>query len=391
LLLVTIFWRDRCPDPRYVVKEETKPRKKQFGALTLVLIIQLVSAGSLIMPAFAQTKKYEDEYARGVAAYLKRDYKTAGDLFWQSITDGNPSAVVWLYKAHSDAGMGNVEEAHKKYESVVSIFKGTEEAKVAAAYIKLLDSKRWNPAPAKPTTPDTKVVATATSVSAQAPAPPKPVTPPPVAGSPNAANLISRIVVIPPTGNHVKVSGPTVATVKAAIEALPRPILKTLDEGGVKINIGPNIIDKWPDSIKIPKPPETELTLAEEPGRTYGRDIYIYERAVVAPGVTALGDARSQTDIRSNFLHEVGHALDDCTGVYSKNSDLQRQYHMDCDAMTEENKAFLCYFLQVGDGGPAEACAETVMVLLGGTHNYTDLFNKCFPRTRLWVKSKLSL
>jgi hypothetical protein len=64
---------------------------------------------------------------------------------------------------------------------------------------------------------------------------------------------------------------------------------------------------------------------------------------------------------------------------------------MDCDSLDEEAKASLSYYLQAGDAGPAEACAESVCVLLGGARKETERFNRSFIRTEAWVKNKLQL
>ncbi len=44
-------------------------------------------------------------------------------------------------------------EARADYESVIKLFKDTDQAKVAAAWIKALDAKSWRPAHEQPTTP----------------------------------------------------------------------------------------------------------------------------------------------------------------------------------------------------------------------------------------------
>jgi hypothetical protein len=343
-----------------------RSKRKQLKSFLLALGLVCTCA-----PAAFSAEKYDQEYAQAIEAYKKKDYPTASKLFWKSITDGNGTAAAWLYMAHSKAGEGDLPEARRMYKSVVDIYKNTPEATAAASFIKRIDDKTWHPGP--PGGP-AKPVANASAVVA---AP--------------AVGFRARIEVIAPRDSHPKVSAATISTIRLAVDRLPKSIYKILDAGGARVFIGPNIIDKWPNSLNDIKPGQKELTLAEEPGRTYGRDIHIYERSVTTQGSRELGEARGMTEIEANFLHEVGHALDDCLGVYSKDHDLQGRYRMDCEALGDDAKSALSYYLQPGDAGPAEACAESVCILLGGEHKEKDRFNRSFPRTEAWVKAKLKL
>jgi hypothetical protein len=331
-------------------------------------------------PASAATPtKYDIEYNQGVEAYTKRDFTKASDLFWKSITDGNPTALVWLYMAHSKSGAGDLQGARKDYQSVVEIFKNTREAKAAATYVASID---------------VKLARSGTAGGAVAASKIKPSAASPAAGSTGGVaggTLRLRIEIIPPREGHPRVSEQMIAIVRSAVDRLPKSVAKILDDGGAKIFIGPNIIDKWPNSLNDAKPGSPGMTLPEEPGRTYGHEIYIYERSLATQGSRELGDARSMSEIEANLLHEVGHALDDCLKFYSRDKDLRAQYKTDVSNMSQDDKDSMGYYLQSGDFGPSEACAESVSILLGGQHKDNDRFNRDFPRTQSWVKTKLKI
>lgn len=341
---------------------------RQVTGTLLALGLLLVCA-----PAGLASPKSDPEYAQGVELYKKRDYAAASDIFWKAITDGDTSASVWLYLAHSKAGEGKLDDARKSYKTVVDVFKDSPEAKVAATYIKALDAKTWHPGPAP-------------GAAGAKPAPAAVGAAPPALGG-----LKYRITIIPPRDLHIAVSAQTIAMVKQTIDRLPKSILKVLDDGGVKVFIGPNILDKWPNSINDIKPGQDNITLPEESGRTYGRDIYLYERPVAARGSRDLGDVRPLVELQANFLHEIGHALDDCLGLYSRDANFQAEYRVDASSVGGENKAALSNYFLEGDFGAAEVCAESAGILLGGKHKDNDLFTRNFRRSEEWVKAKLKL
>jgi len=326
----------------------------------------------------AAATKWEEEYAQAVAAYQQKDYAKSSGLFWKSITDGNGNASAWFYLAHSKAGEGKLKEARDGYQQVVNIYKGTPEAAASVEFIKRLDAHTWNPGPpagaAKTETAPGKTAPVVTSV-------------------PASVGFRYRIEIIPPRDGHPAVSGQTVALIQRVIDGLPRSVYRVLDQKGARVFLGPNIIDKWPDCLNDPKPGAPGETLPEEPGRTYGRDVYIYERKVVSRGSRELAEPYPADDIKAYFLHEIGHALDDCLGGYSKDPALKIQYKMDCDSLGEDQRESMTYFLQGngGDAGAAEACAESVMIMLGGSKRNSENVSRAFRRTSSWVRNKLGI
>ncbi|MBS2006987.1 MAG: hypothetical protein JST01_08100 [Cyanobacteria bacterium SZAS TMP-1] len=351
-------------------------------------VILALSFGLLQGSASLAAEKWEETYNQAIAAYKARDYGKASTLFWQSINEGNGSASAWFYLAHSKAGEGKLAEARETYQSVVKIYKDSPEAVASAGYIRALDAHTWNPGPkpgaTKPSAPGGKAPAATTPGAAPAAT----AVAAPTAGK---VEFKSRIEIIPPRDGHPAVSAQMIETIRRTISSLPPSIYKILDQGSARVFLGPNIIDKWPDALDDPKPGSAGETLAMEPGRTYGRDIYIYERSIATKGSRELGEPYSSDDIRSYFLHEVGHAVDDCLGVYSKDPGLKAAYKMDCEGLGEDTREQLSYYMQGGDAGAAEVCAETVQMFLGGHKHDNDAVARAFRRSQAWVKAKLKI
>lgn len=108
--------------------------------------------------------------------------------------------------------------------------------------------------------------------------------------------LSNRIAIIPPKSSHPPVNPAVLPAVRTALSQLPGSIYRLLDEKGATVTIAPNIEDKWPGSGDCAKPDVADGTLGEEPGRTYGRDVHIYEREKVR-GSNDLKEARAVSEM----------------------------------------------------------------------------------------------
>lgn len=305
----------------------------------------------------------EDDYADGLVAYKNRNYKLAGEKFWASITAGNNNAETWLYLAHSYLGQKDRDQAIKTYRIVRDVYKNSREGAMAVQILKTLDpNNTWKPA-------------------AAAAEPAREAT--------EKLPFKNRITIIPPKFGHQPVSANTVSTVRTTLAGLPPHIYKVLDENHAMVFVAPNIIDKWPEALNGPKKGEPGLTLDREISHTYGRDIYVYERAVVHD--YELGPARSNQEIVHAVLTQIGHAFNDCLGVYSNKPDLQALYKMDVSEMSDADRSDLHYFLQPGNQGPAETCAHLTAVYLGSKDGLVNKLPAAFPRTARYVKAQLRL
>jgi len=65
--------------------------------------------------------------------------------------------------------------------------------------------------------------------------------------------------------------------------------------------------------------------------------------------------------------HEVGHATDYAMGKFSNSAAFTQAYEADTQVMPAALTGTLKYFLQSGDGGKEEACAEGIAAREGGS------------------------
>ncbi len=78
--------------------------------------------------------------------------------------------------------------------------------------------------------------------------------------------------------------------------------------------------------------------------------------------------------------HEVGHAADFAIGKLSDSKDYTQAYEDDIKAMPASLTGTLKYFLQSGDGGKQEACAEGIAIREGGSTSGKS-FELGFPKS----------
>lgn len=193
-----------------------------------------------------------------------------------------------------------------------------------------------------------------------------------------------RIVVVPPKFGHKAVSSSSVSTARSVIARLPTKIYNILDKGGATINLSPNIIDKWPGSGDGIKPTDLGSTMGEEPGRTYGHDVHVYEREAIRNS-NELKEIRDQNEIYNTLLHEIGHAVDDCSSSISKTKPYIDAHNLDVSNMPA--KAVSSYYTS----DPSEGFAEIMAFLLGGNDNDARSAGEYFPRTKAIIQSKLGI
>lgn len=341
---------------------------KQIARLLLIL---LLSASPALCDEPAKPEGQDQVlYKEGVEAYQKKDYSAAADKFWASINAGNSSAIPWLYMGHARMGMKDWIEADKAYRMVVKLFPNSPEAQLATQCVKNLVVQLKNMPPAAKTPP---------------------VAPPPAASAPKAATgnlMLQKINIIAPKGNHPAVSQLMIRSVQLAVQRLPARFDRLIADGGARIFIAPNILDKWPEAVNDVKN-GTDIPLSQEIARCYGRDMYIYERPATEKGGTALGAARSSDTIQWVTLNQLCHAIDDCSGTYSKDPKVVAIYTEEKEGVFDDMKGELAEY--IGEGGCSETCAELLTGMFGGQGEHTTKVFAHFPRTRDWLKAKLKL
>jgi hypothetical protein len=234
-------------------------------------------------------------------------------------------------------------------------------------------------APAAVSAPVTRGTQAATQTLPPVPAPP-------------TTTLLSRTVITPPAFHHPAVSKASVQAVKNALLALPAPLREQLDKTPARVIISPNMIDRWPDSMKdLPAEEKNPRpTLAEQPGRIYGVDMCVYERPKKR-GSTNLGPARAPAYIQLQVGDMCFQVLDGDAMILSKDSGLREEYEADKRAIPDDAQAKVAEFTKMDDWGPRETCAEMFGSMMGGRDENTDNLYKYFPRVKKWLVQKLGI
>ncbi|MGD9684341.1 MAG: tetratricopeptide repeat protein [Candidatus Obscuribacterales bacterium] len=223
--------------------------------------------------------------------------------------------------------------------------------------------------------------------------PDNPETPPDTGTATSAdpgVDFKHRINVIKPVNDHPPVREITIENVSHTLETLPPNVYEVLNKGGATVNIAPNITDKWTHLLDG-HPDDETIHLAQDAARCYGHDVYIYERAII-PGTHRLQATAFEEDgIHNVLLHELGHALDDCSGVFTATDEVMQIHATDVSHMSDATKARLWYYVPLTKRGSAEAFAETFAGLMGAQGKDTEEVRNNFPELRRWAKNKFRL
>lgn len=346
-----------------------KPKKTDaHPALSLLLLLTFLVLNFTPIMVNAALAGGETELKQGIALYKAKRYKEAARVLEKALASGCGSADCYLYLAKSHYGSGNIEMAAKRFRDAEEAFKGLPASTYATKMLARIDPHN-------------------TTVKKKA------ATPAPVAKraktGPVYTGLAARISVTPPHFGHKPVSKETISAIAQAVNKLPPHLKKRLEDSGASISVSPNMIDKWPDSIRdLPENTPT-LNLAEVPGRIYGKEMNIYERAKVR-GSTSLKPARPPSMMRHTVLNESVQILDDLMNI-SKDPGLRKVYEQDKSRIPDSTRVKLATFLKDDDWGPRETCAELGAALLGGGDEFTADLYRYFPNTKAWLIKKLGI
>lgn len=330
----------------------------------MVSILIAATIFSLPLPVWAGG---EAEFQKGVALYKAKRYQDSAAYLEKALASGCGSSDCYLYLGKAHYGAGNSNMAIKRFSEAAEAFKGLPAGDIARKMVLRLD-------------PQGKMAKPTARASA-----PKATTP----GQKVYSGLAGRITVTPPHFGHKPVSQATIKAIRDAVLSLPPHLRKRLEDAGASISVSPNMIDKWPDSIKDLPENSPTLNLAEVPGRIYGREMNIYECAKVR-GSTALKQARPPSMMRHTVLNESVQILDDIMNI-SGDPELRKLYEKDKQRVPDSAKAKLATFLKNDDWGPRETCAEMGAAMLGGGDEFTADLYRYFPNTKDWLKSKLGI
>ncbi len=313
---------------------------KQTAFLAVSMTFLLVSQN-----AFAQSVS---GYEAGVAFYKNRNYSAAIKSFESEIKKGDAKAEVYTYLGHSYYAMGDRIRALKSYQEIMAKFKGQPAEQSAKEFIKRLD-------------PHGRYSQTRSS------------------------SVLQRIEVIAPTvPGHPPVESSTVSSVRSALLKLPAYVLKILDNNGTTIYVGTNSTDKFPEDWRVSKPGLEAITLSQEPGRTIGSDIYIWERPT-EPGSKELSEKFPDYYFEHALLGEVGHVVAKALNDIASDPGFKEKYDLEVGLLSSTEKKRYDVFLQKDNKGAEELAAACVASVLRNSSQQSSHFSKCED----WVKQRM--
>ncbi len=336
---------------------------KKVHAHILCIALALSSAG----PVQADTVLNQ-----GIAFYKAGQYSRARDYFISAVKKSPMEWQAHYELANTFMRMNELPQAREQYTECLKLSPEESVAKLCGQMIAYIDHAS-GAKPFGPTTPATPAK-----------------QPPADASQAGHIPFRHRINVVPPQFDHPAVSESTILTVSHVLDTLPPNIYEILDNGGATVNVSPNITDKWPDMLKGKLDAEG-LHLAQDAARCYDKDVYIYERKII-PNTTRLGDEVFDSASVTNVLyHELGHAVDCCSGTFTNTKEFLDVYQRDVDEMSEEMRHRLWYYTKPGYTGGREAFAETFAGIMGANGKDTNEVRSSFPRLKRWVLDRFRL
>lgn len=328
--------------------------KLVMASMALALAFSLGLLYSLAMPGPALADR-DDDYADGVEAYNRGNYRVANQYFLDAMKEGNSNAIVMLYLAHSYAAQGQYKLALPVYRNIRDSFRGTAEAAQAASCVLRLE----NPA----------------TFAAQK-------------GQTQTNTFYNRVKPFPAKKGHAAVSKATIAAVQKAIMGMPRAIYQILDTAQVTVCVAPSAQDKLAANSNL-----------QEAAILNGKEITVFENLMVSGkgekggkgGTGTTAKPFSPAEIKEAFLKQVGNAIELCSGGLARDPDFHAAYKLDMRDLppaTEETMPFLAPPANLAE---QEVCAYIIDGIAGGSSQLATTVSQNFPRTKAWLINKLRL
>lgn len=295
-------------------------------------------------------------------------YRAAAESLRLMIYSGSHSPAVWLLLGQCYQAMKENAAARQTYVCVQKYFPGTAEARQAVQAMAALPA-----------------VAGASSASGS------PTSPVHTGGNEAGKRLYDRVVVVEPKFGHPAVAASTFSTVMNIVYKLPEPIYNILDQGGVRVFVTPNLIDRFPDSVNY-KLPDTGAYIIMETGRTYDRDVYICERLGACPGAgSSLMPANSHDEIVTATYLNLAHALDSCLEFPSRNEQFVRLYQSDLAAADKNSPENIKIYLLGDNHAASRTFAGLASSIMGHNSYLTRWLDRNFPRCRAWIQARIEV
>ncbi len=202
---------------------------------------------------------------------------------------------------------------------------------------------------------------------------------------------MQRITVLDPKFNHSRVSSEFIGMIKSTVSSLPGDLYKIIDQGGCTITVASNITDKWPDAYNESAPGKEYMKLSQDFGRTYGVDIYMYERPMLIGEKRELGKPHDIEQSRKTFVTQLGHVVCECAHI-NDDKDFLAEYQKDVEeipADAKKNNRSVYFYLSQEKMGPGELAANALQNYI--QHDMDDEITGYFKRSYEWIRKRFKL
>ncbi len=307
------------------------------------VFIALLLLNFAIAPAFADR---DEDYADGVEAYNRGNYRVANQYFLSAMKEGNSNAIVMLYLAHSYAAQGQYKLALPIYRNIRDSFRGTAESAQAAGCVVRLE----NPA-------------TFAAQKSQS----------------QSATFYNRVKPFPPKKGHTPVSKATIATVQKAILGMPRAVYQILDSAAITVSVAPSAQDKLQANSKF----QGAAVFSD-------KEITVFERLMKSQAPSS-SKAFSPAEIKDAFLKQIGVAIEQSSGGLSRDPDFHAAYMFDSRNLPTDLDETLPFLAPPANQAEQEVCAYVLAGIAGGSDKNTITVAQNFPKTKAWLINKLRL
>ena len=305
-----------------------------------IFIASLALLLSSTAPALADR---DDDYADGVEAYNRGNYRVANQYFLDAMKEGNSNAIVMLYLAHSYAAQGQYKLALPVYRNIRDSFRGTPEAAQAASCVLRLE----NPA-------------TFAAQKSQS----------------QSSTFYNRVKAYPAKKGHAAVSKATIDTVKKAILGMPRAIYQILDTAEITVSVAPSAQDKLEANSKL-----------HEAAILNGKEITVFENLMIAGKAKAF----SPGEIKEAFLKQIGNAIEQSSGGLARDPDFHAAFMLDSRNLPANIEETLPFLAPPANQAEQEVCAYLLDSIAGGSSKVVTTVSQNFPKTKAWLINKLRL
>ncbi len=335
--------------------KKTKFQNKKRRTKRATSRIATASLALLLSSTAAALADRDDDYADGVEAYNRGNYRVANQYFLDAMKEGNSNAIVMLYLAHSYAAQGQYKLALPVYRNIRESFRGTPEAAQAASCVVRLE----NPA----------------TFAAQK-------------GQSQSSTFYNRVKAYPAKKGHAAVSKATIDTVKKAILGMPRAIYQILDSAEITVSVAPSAQDKLEANSKL-----------QEPAILNGKEITVFENLMIAgksaatnkTGSVSTARAFSPVEIKEAFLKQVGNAIEQNSGGLARDPDFHAAFMLDGRNLPANIEETLPFLAPPANQAEQEVCAYLLDGIAGGSSKTVTTVSQNFPKTKAWLINKLRL